>query len=167
MTDHHQVLGLVTFVANAAGKFERPGITRDCFHGLGVRKVRFAAAVIGLHRDKIGETRALAYFDRLLVESDRLVVLPGAPRDSPEMIEGVGRMALVVHRAGLRQRFGEARRRLFILICTPIGHAQLDQRVTRLFTFATGAQHVNDAAHIGNGALRLSGLCARRAPLLV
>ena len=110
---------------------------------------------------------ALADLDRLLVESDRLVVLPGAPCDRPKVIEGVGGMALVVHRARLRQRFGEARGRLFVLVCAPIGHAQLDQRVTRLFAFAAGAQRIDDAAHVGDGALRLPGLRARRPALLV
>ena len=72
--DHHQVLGLVALVADAAGKLERARVALDRRRGLRVREVRLAAAVVGLHRDEIGESRALADLDRLLVESDRLVV---------------------------------------------------------------------------------------------
>jgi hypothetical protein len=67
----------------------------------------------------------------------------------------------------IKRDSGETRRRLFVPVGAPIGHAQLDQCVTRLFAFAAGAQHVNNATHIGNGALRLSGLGARRTALLV
>ncbi|OIQ74361.1 hypothetical protein GALL_439850 [mine drainage metagenome] len=161
--DHHQVLGLVALVTDAAGQFERPGVARDRRIRLRVREVRLAAAVPGLHRDEIGATRALADLDRLLMEPNSLVVLSGAPRNCPKVIEGIGGVVLVVHCTGIRQRFGEARGRFFIGVRAPVGHAQLDQRVTRLFAFAAGAQLGDHPAHVGNGALSLSGLRARLA----
>ena len=165
--DHHQVLGLVALVADAAGELQRPGVARDRRGGLRVGEVRLAASVVGLHCNEVGETRALADLDRLLVKPNSLVVQPGAPRDRPKVIEGVGGVALVVHCAALRQRFGEARCRLFVCVCAPVGHAQLDQRVTRLSALAAGANHIDHAANVGHRALSLPGLRARRpAPLV-
>jgi len=65
VTDHHQVLGLIALVADAAGKLERAGVALDRRRRLRVRVVRLAAAVIGLYRDEIGEPRALADLDRV------------------------------------------------------------------------------------------------------
>ncbi len=139
VADHHQVLGFVALVADAAGQFDRTGVARDRRHRLRVGEVRLAASVPGLHRNEIDASRALADIDRFLVEADRLVVLPGAPCDGPKVIKGVGGMVLVVHCAGLGQRFGEARARLVVLVGSTVGHAQLHQRVARLFAFTTGA----------------------------
>ena len=102
-----------------------------------------------------------------LVEADRPVVLTGAPCDGPKVIEGVCGVERVVHGTRLRQRFGEAGGRRCIVVGASIGHAQLDQRVTGLFTFAVGAQCSDHAAYIVYCALRLSSLRARRPTMRV
>ena len=165
--DHHQVLALVALVADAAGQLKRARVAADCRRGLGVREVRLATAVPGLHRDQVFESGALADLDRLLVEGDCLLVQAAAPRHCAEVIKRVGGVALVVHRARFRQRFGQARRRLFVGIGAPVGHAELDQRVTRSLTIATGARRIDDAANVGHRALRLTGLRACRPTPLV
>ena len=91
MPYHHQVLGLVALVPNAARQLERTREAPDRGRRLRIRKVGLAAAVVRLHRHQIGECRVLADFDGLLVESDRLVVEPGAPRNRSEMVKRVGR----------------------------------------------------------------------------
>ena len=78
-----------------------------------------------------------------------------------------GGVALVFHCARLCQRLGEARARLVILVSTPIGHAQLDQCVTRFGAVAVSARRRHDALNIGNGALRLSGLRTCRTAMRV
>src|SRR4051812_1612479 len=62
--DHHQVLALVALVADAARERKRALETGDRRLGLRAVVVRLAAAVVGLHRDEIRETEALADLDR-------------------------------------------------------------------------------------------------------
>ena len=118
--------------------------------------------MIGLHRHEIRERGALADLDRLLVESDGLLVAPGAPRNGAQVIQGIGRMALVVHGARFRQRIGQAGRRVLVCVGAPIRHAELDQCIASFLALAARARGVDDATDVGDGALGLPGLRARR-----
>ncbi len=92
-----------------------------------------------------------------------LVVHAAAPGHRAQVVQRVGGVVLVVHRARFGQRFGQAGGGLFVGIGAPVGHAQLHQRVARAGAVAGGARGVDHHAQIGHRALGLPGLRARRA----
>jgi len=75
-----------------------------------------------LHRDEIGQAQAFADLDRFLVEADRFSVAAVAPCHSPQVVQGVGGVALVVHGAALGERLRQALRCLLVVVGAPIGH---------------------------------------------
>jgi len=95
------------------------------------------------------------------------MVEPGAPRNRSEVVERVGSVALVVHRPTRGQRFGEARGRFFVCVCTPIGHAELNERFTCALPLAAGTDRIQHATYVGDRALCLSRVGARCAAPLV
>src|SRR5262245_56389336 len=136
VADHHPVLAFVALVADAARELERALVAGDRRRRLHVVVVRLAAAVIGLHSDKVGEPEALADFHRLAVECDRLAVAAVAPGHRAEVIKGIGRVALVVHGAAFGERPGQALRRALVVVGAAVGHAELDDRIAGLLSLA-------------------------------
>ena len=123
--------------------------------------MRFPTAVKRLHCDDIGKLQPLADLDGLLMELNRLGVVAIAPSHGSQVIQRIGHMPLVVHRARRRERLVQARGRLLICIGPSIGHAELDQEIAHAFALATIARHVDHALEVSNCTRGLARLRAR------
>src|SRR6185369_1316908 len=111
----------------------------------------------------VREREALADRDRLGVKADRFAVAAVAPRHRTQVVERVGGMALVAHRAAFGEGLREALSRALVVVGAAVGHAELDHGVARLLALAAPLGRLDHPPDVGHGAFGLPRLGARAA----